>query len=72
MGSVCKRKLKKNHKTCKQGFGEQEAESRTEKPTQVLQGVEHLLGWDLGSPDSAADDTPIIRAAFASRHGTRQ
>lgn len=41
MGRFCKRKFFK--KNCTRGFGgEREAESRTEKPTQVLQGEERL------------------------------
>lgn len=74
-GKCLQQKIEKNSnkKTCKQGFGEErEAESRTEKPTQLLQGAEHLLGRDLGSPDSAAEDPPIIHAGIGSQHGKHQ
>lgn len=52
---------------CKPGFGKElEAESRTEKPTQVLWGIEHLPGRDFGNPDRAVEDTPIIHAGISN------
>lgn len=48
-----------------------EAESRTEKPTQVLRGIEHLPGGDFGNPDRAVEDTPIIHAGISNSNCDR-